>query len=75
MTDRRQPKKAVWKKQPPTKEGWFWYRDDDRLVVLHVFDPLRNGYWKAWDVDQGRLMLRAIESYPGEWYGPLEEPR
>ena len=75
MTDRRQPKKAVWKKVPPRKEGWYWYRDAERETVLHVFDPLGNGYWKAWDWDRGRLQLCLITPYTGEWYGPIGPPK
>ena len=68
-------KTLSWTKKTPTKEGWYWYRDADRAVVLHVLDPLNNGYWKAWDWNQGRLQMCAIERYTGEWYGPLETPR
>ena len=62
-------------KKTPTKEGWYWYRDEEREVVLHVFDPMHNGYWKAWDWQNGRLQLYPIAEYPGEWYGPLEAPK
>ena len=44
----------AWTKTPPTKAGYYWYRDQNRAVVLHAFDPLGNGYWKAWDWNQGR---------------------
>ena len=43
--------------------------------VLHVFDPLKNNHWKAWDWQNGRLMLYAIAGYQGEWYGPMEVPK
>ena len=39
---------------------------------FHVFDPLGNKHWKAWDWNEGRLMLCAMAGYEGEWYGPLE---
>lgn len=68
--------KLVWKKKTPTKEGWYRYRDEDReAVVLHVFDPLNNGHFKAWDWDHGRLMLCAIKTYQGLWRGPMEAPK
>ena len=52
--------------------GWYWYRDASRDdVVLHVFDPLGNKHWKAWD----RRMLREIAGYEGEWCGPVEVPK
>jgi hypothetical protein len=31
------------------EEGYYWYRDEDREVVLHVFESLTPGYWHAWD--------------------------
>ena len=74
---RRRPIKPAlsWKRKPPTEEGWYWYRDADRgEVILRVFDPLGNKIWKAWDWQDGRLMLYAIAEYEGEWYGPLEVP-
>lgn len=71
MTSQR---KQTWTKKTPAKEGWYWYRDDDRSAVLHVFDPLGNGYWKAWDWDHGPPHALPDEPYEGEWYGPLEEP-
>ena len=65
-----------WARKPPTEAGWFWYRDANRdEVVLHVFDPLGNKVWKAWDWQDGRLMLYAIADYEGEWFGPLEVPK
>ena len=71
----REPK-FTWKKKTPTKQGWYWYRDEHReAVVLHVLDPLRNGHFKAWDWENGRLMLCSIAGYEGEWYGPMEAPR
>jgi hypothetical protein len=53
----------------------YWYRDEDRSTVLHVFDPLGNGIWKAWDWNRGRLMLCQIADYPGEWFGLLAVPK
>ena len=44
-------------------------------MILHVFDPLGNKVWKAWDWQEGRLMLYEIAGYEGEWYGPLEVPK
>ena len=67
MTDRRQPKKAVWKKTLPTKEGYYWYRDGEREVVLHVFES--DSDWNG--VAQAKY---SIADYPGEWYGPLKAP-
>jgi hypothetical protein len=63
MTRKR---KLVWTKRTPTKEGWVWYRDENRSAVLNVFDPGGNGYWKAWDWNGGRLQLCAIAEYTGE---------
>lgn len=68
-------KTTSWKTKPPTKEGYYWYRDDGRERVLHVFDPLGNGYWKAWHWNGVRLMLCSIAEYGGEWWGPLEVPK
>ena len=68
-------KKPTWTEKTPSKEGWYWYRDNGRDVVLHVFDPMHNGHWKAWDWDNGRLMLCAIAGYEGLWYGPIEPPK
>ena len=67
-------KAPSWKLKPPTKEGYYWYRDEESERVLHVFDPLRNGYWKTWDWNNGRLMLCSIEGYQGDWWGPLKAP-
>ena len=65
-----------WTKTPPTKKGWYWYRDADREeVILHVFDPLGNKQWKAWDWHEGKLMLCTIAGYEGEWWGPMEVPK
>jgi hypothetical protein len=65
-----------WTRKPPTKEGWYWYRDADRdEVVLHVSDPLGNKQWKARDWIDGRHILRLIAEYDGEWWGPLEVPK
>jgi hypothetical protein len=65
-----------WTRTPPTKEGWYWYRDANRdEVVLHVFDPLGNKQWKAWDWKDGKLELCAIAGYEGEWWGPMEVPK
>jgi len=65
-----------WTRKAPIEEGWFWYRDANREeAILHVFDPLGNKHWKAWDWNEGRLMLCAIAGYEGEWYGPLEVPK
>ena len=75
---RRRPPQASlsWVRKPPTQEGWYWYRDANRdEVVLRVFDPLGNKHWKAWDWQDGRLMLYSIAEYQGEWYGPLEVPK
>ena len=75
---RRRPTKPalLWTRTPPTQKGWYWYRDANRdEVILHVFDPLGNKHWKAWDWQEGRLMLYAIAEYAGEWYGPLEVPK
>jgi hypothetical protein len=78
-SDRGRPPRAhskpTWTEKTPNKEGWYWYRDKDRDVVLHVFDPMHNGVMKAWDWYQGRLTLCAIAAYDGLWYGPLEVPR
>jgi hypothetical protein len=64
-----------WKRTPPIQKGWYWYRDANRdEVILHVFDPLGNKVWKAWDWTEGQLMLCEIAGYEGEWYGPLEVP-
>jgi hypothetical protein len=64
-----------WTRTPPKREGWYWYRDAERdEVVLHVFDPLGNKQWKAWDWQEGQPMLCAIANYEGEWWGPLEIP-
>ena len=81
MTDRRQRQRTKaaplsWTRTTPTQDGWYWYRDADRdEVVLHVFDPLGNKHWKAWDWQDGRLMLCLIAEYQGEWFGPLEVPK
>ncbi len=40
-----------------------------------MFDPLGNKVWKAWDWQDGRLMLYGIADYQGEWFGPLEVPK
>jgi hypothetical protein len=65
-----------WTRIPPNREGWYWYRDANRdEVVLHVFDPIGNKQWKAWDWKDGRLELCGIAGYEGEWWGPLEVPQ
>jgi hypothetical protein len=71
----RRNSKPAWTEKTPNKEGWYWYREKNRDVVLHVFDPMHNGHWKAWDWDHGRLMLREIAEYDGLWYGPIEAPK
>ena len=72
----RKASPLLWVRKPPIQEGWYWYRDAERdEVVLRVFDPLGNKVWKAWDWQDGRLMLYEIAGYEGEWYGPLEVPR
>ena len=67
-------KSPSWKKTPPTREGFYWFRDEDRETVLHVFDPVGNGHFKAWDWNGRRLLLCSIQGYRGEWYGPLKVP-
>ena len=35
---------------------------------------MHDGHFKEWDWDNGRLMLCAIASYEGDWWGQLEAP-
>lgn len=52
----------------PHRQQRYWFRNDHReRVVWPVFDPLGNGYLRAWDWDQGSLRLCEIAGHEGEW--------
>ena len=38
-----------WTTEHPTKAGFYWYRDDNRAVVLEVRDRLVKEKMLAWD--------------------------
>ncbi len=64
-----------WSPKPPTKPGFYWFRDKTRSVVLEVRESFVKGQMLAWDWQQGRLAQYSIAGYQGEWYGPLKEPK
>ncbi len=64
-----------WTPKTPKKAGWYWFRSEDKTVILNVFDPWKNGVLKAWDFDSVRFQLCAIADYNGEWQGPIYPPR
>ena len=61
-----------WTTKQPTKAGFYWYRDENRAVVLEVREALAKGHWFTWDWQQGRVSQYDIAPYTGEWYGPLK---
>jgi hypothetical protein len=64
-----------WTTKQPTKTGFYWYRDENRTVVLEVREGMAKGHWFTWDWQQRRFAQYPIAEYPGEWYGPLKEPQ
>jgi hypothetical protein len=72
------PRKALsgWSKKPPTKEGWYWYREPTAEArALQVQDTWKTGHLSAWDWNsKGGWQLCPIANYAGEWYGPITAP-
>jgi hypothetical protein len=64
-----------WTSKHPNKPGFYWYRDKHRAVVLEVRESFAKGKMLVWDWQQGQLGQYDIAPYPGEWYGPLKEPK
>jgi len=42
-------RKLAWTNKLLKGEGWYWFRNEDRSMVLHIFDPLGNHSMKVWD--------------------------
>jgi hypothetical protein len=59
----------TWTAEKPTKTGWYLYRGPvshgesviTKVYDSKVFDPIGNGFWKAWDWNQGRFQFCSIE--------------
>ena len=52
-----------WTTEHPTKAGFYWYRDDNRAVVLEVRDSLVKEKMLAWDWQNGRLSQIRLAKY------------
>jgi hypothetical protein len=63
----------TWTPTPPTVPGWYWWRDETRVLLVNFF-PDYNQH-PCWQHGQ-----RATSSFRGldqggEWAGPLAEPQ
>lgn len=54
------PKPLVWTSEPPKVPGWYWYRHKPSRTIAMI----------NIDVDPTEY-----ESLPGQWAGPIPEPR
>jgi hypothetical protein len=63
----------TWTKEKPTKEGFYWYREDGEkpeIVRCYSIDPIEGPlFW-----EMGCEQDFHGNSMEGEWYGPLEVP-
>lgn len=68
-------KPMTWTAEPPKKTGFYWVKQDDQKLVVHVFvnsnipgqDPL------AWycGIEQAQPILH----FKGcRWFGPIDAP-
>jgi hypothetical protein len=73
---RRERRNLTWTNKAPTKEGWYDTETTTERPSSFTFSiHAGTATTKAWDWDQGRLMLCSIAGYEGEWFGPLEVPK
>ena len=56
-----------WTKEPPDQDGWYWHRESiaHKAVIRYV----RGG-----SVYLGLHRIGPVQTFGGEWYGPLQEP-
>ena len=59
--------------QPPTVEGWYWYRDNigsEGPKRVYKFDGMNDLYV----VSSGPFRDLTVAEYRGEWSGPIPQP-
>lgn len=62
------PLRLRWTKEPPTEQGYYWFRKEGFVEVVKVYrDKVQmfvqyHGNDEDWDLPEG------------EWAGPIEEP-
>lgn len=63
----------TWTTDKPTKEGWYWYRENGQAAVIvqcYSIDPIEGPMLWEFGLEQD---FHGVNS-PGEWFGPLEIP-
>lgn len=63
-----------WTKQHPTKEGFYWFRDEIRTEVFLVQNLLEG--MSYYDIDLGKWRLLGETLLETEWSDkPIKEPK
>ena len=73
MRDERPKGVLRWTTDKPTRPGWYWYREGEGPEIYWVFAAPFNGQVRmyAGHKDEGGIW---IDSWRGDWAGPLEPP-
>jgi hypothetical protein len=66
----------IWTNEKPSKPGIYWHRDHpdsqvDNYESFKIFWDAQIKEWSARTYEYGTVY---VNSYPGEWYGPLAPP-
>jgi len=68
----------TWTTDKPTKPGWYWYRENNRLCVwyVRVGDGKRTELWvyQPHRISDGHG-IQLFYFKGGEWAGPIKEPK
>ena len=66
----------TWTNERPSKPGLYWYRDQhdsqpDNYEPMKIFWNDETHVWSGQTHDAATV---CVESYNGEWYGPVNQP-
>ncbi len=71
------PDRLTWTYQKPSREGYYWYRDEhgSRIVLVRApWHQLPDTYLAYWPTKGMEAENANVRNLPGEWHGPLPSP-
>jgi hypothetical protein len=75
------PPPSEWSTQPPTKAGWYWYKEAEKTlenpIAARIFwdNHVLHASMFFSQSDPPRQEIGQLKEFPGEWSGPVEMQR